>query len=142
MGYYTRYALSWQPQPDYKAKPNCEHTPSADAKFCPVCGKPTMPKELDALIVKYITGTPMSEMSFALQSNGDTHPETKWYAWFEDMLKMSAEIPNVLFKLHGEGEENGDIWDAYFLNGKGQHHRAEIVIKPCDPQAWTTTKPR
>ena len=34
------------------------------------------------------------------------------------MLCLSEQFPNVIFKLHGIGEENGDIWDAYYKAGK------------------------
>ena len=44
--------------------------------------------------------------------------------------------PNVLFKLHGEGDEQSDIWDAYFLDGKSQVHKAKITIDPCDSEKW------
>ncbi len=44
--------------------------------------------------------------------------EIKWYEHENDMITYSKKHPNVLFCLDGEGEENGDIWKAYFQNGK------------------------
>lgn len=41
----------------------------------------------------------------------DSDEETKWYENEDEMLELSQEFPEVLFKLHGEGEESGDIWD-------------------------------
>lgn len=43
----------------------------------------------------------------------------KWYTWQEDMVSISVKYPEQFIKLHGEGEdEDNDVWDAYFLNGK------------------------
>lgn len=45
--------------------------------------------------------------------------ETKWYDHHEDMIEFSKKHPNAVFLLSGEGEEQGDIWKAYYKNGKG-----------------------
>lgn len=70
--------------------------------------------------------------SYALSSDGSTQDETKWYGHKDDLKEFSKKYPTVLFCLHGEGEEAGDIWDQYFLNGKVQVCKAEIVIPPFD----------
>lgn len=62
----------------------------------------------------------------------DSDEETKWYENEDEMLELSQEFPDVLFKLHGEGEESGDIWDKYFMNGKMQYCPAEIHIPEFD----------
>ena len=46
--------------------------------------------------------------------------DVKWYQHNEDMKKISEKYKNVVFKLHGNGEEGGDIWEAYYKNGKMQ----------------------
>lgn len=56
----------------------------------------------------------------------------KWYEWKEHMLQVSSEFPEVLLKLEGEGEEAGDMWHAYFKNGKFQDCRGEVVYPPFD----------
>ena len=58
----------------------------------------------------------------------------KWYDHADDMLAISNKHPNILFKVHGEGEEVGDIWDKWFLNGKMQVCEAKIVIPDFDPE--------
>jgi hypothetical protein len=56
----------------------------------------------------------------------------KWYEHETDMRVYSLKHPNTLFKLSGEGEESGDIWAEYYLNGKMQKVYAEIVLAPFD----------
>lgn len=56
----------------------------------------------------------------------------KWYEHEENMREISREFPHILFELHGEGEESGDIWDEYYRDGMMQRCSAEIVIPPFD----------
>jgi len=56
----------------------------------------------------------------------------KWYDALENMKSVSKLYPDVLFTLDGEGEEAGDIWTAYFKNGKMQYEKAVIQTAPFD----------
>jgi len=58
--------------------------------------------------------------------------EAKWYGWVQDMTKLSQMYPNTLFKLSGDGEENGDQWICYFKDGKKQLCEAKISFDPFD----------
>lgn len=58
----------------------------------------------------------------------------KWYEWTENMKELSLVFPDTLFILEGEGEESGDLWKAYFKNGKSQEIRAEVVFEEFDPE--------
>ena len=60
-------------------------------------------------------------------------PDT-WYDHEIDMIDLSKKFPDILFCLQGTGEENEDIWEKYFQNGKMQRCYAEIVIPPYDPE--------
>ena len=52
----------------------------------------------------------------------------KWYDFDIDMKKLSLKHPNTVFKLNGNGEENGDIWVSYYKNGKSHYNKAVIVL--------------
>lgn len=58
--------------------------------------------------------------------------EVKWYDWEEDMKKVSLQFSDIVLILEGEGEESGDIWRAYFKNGKYQYCPAEITFDEFD----------
>lgn len=59
--------------------------------------------------------------------------QTKWYEHHEDMKTISKKYPKVLFLLYGYGEENGDMWRAYYYGGECKERiEAEIVFKEFD----------
>jgi hypothetical protein len=140
MGYATRFNLSWSRQEEYRDVPNCEHKPHPTQKFCPECGVPAGVIDLDQVVGTYILNN--EDMRYVLSDDGSSGGSGKWYSHWNDMIAMSKAIPTVLFKLRGEGEENGDSWDAYFLNGLGQNHFAQITIAPMDPRAWSAQPKR
>lgn len=73
---------------------------------------------------------------FTKEEDGDTvylaDEPRKWYESTADMKEMSIRFEDVLFKLHGEGEEAGDLWDEYYLNGKHQRCNAILTYEPFD----------
>ena len=54
--------------------------------------------------------------------------ECKWDSHLKDMKELSSKYPKVLFTLHAEGEESGDVWKGYFKGGKAQIEKAVITI--------------
>lgn len=64
----------------------------------------------------------------------------KWYDHDEDCAAMSLRFPGVVFKLHGEGEETGDMWDAYYCDGLCQICRAKFVFPEFDPNKLMTVQ--
>ena len=58
--------------------------------------------------------------------------ECKWYQHEDDMKRFSKLYPHILFELSGEGEESGDIWKKYFLNGKMQTCNVKMEFEPFD----------
>jgi hypothetical protein len=69
---------------------------------------------------------------YELPLNSDEWDSMKWYCWEADVKVLSKEYPNVLFVLSGEGEDSGDIWRAYFMNGEVQEVQARIVFDEVD----------
>ena len=55
----------------------------------------------------------------------------KWYDHEEHMVKISKRYPDVIFVLHGEGEEHGDLWNEYYSNG--EYERVDAVITFPEP---------
>ena len=91
---------------------------------------------LDAVIANLLET--VEEARYALDNDGSTSGnESKWYEHQEEMREFSKLHPSVLFTLHGEGEENGDIWDEYYLNGKLQVVKAQMQIAPFDAKKLT-----
>jgi hypothetical protein len=72
-------------------------------------------------------------MRYVLEPDGTSSDAAKWYEHETDIGGMSAAFPNVLLMLSGEGEESGDIWRKYFLNGKMQVAKARIEFDAFDP---------
>ncbi|MEI2465158.1 hypothetical protein [Niallia taxi] len=48
------------------------------------------------------------------------------------MREISKLYPGVIFKLHGEGEESGDVWYKYFKDGKMQDCPAKLAFDEYD----------
>ena len=102
MGYSTNYEL--------------EHDDSL--LFCPTCGTANA-IDHEQLIVEQVGYSPFET-------------ECKWYDNILDMVEYSKKHPDILFTLHGKGEENDDIWKAYFKNGKYRKEKAGVQIAEFD----------
>ena len=103
MGYYTRHWLKIQD----------------GSKADLTCGE-ILNKTIEKL-------TELDVMDYALDENLYPYDGVKWYDHKDHMKILSNEIKNVVFLLEGEGEESGDIWKEYWLNGRYQR---------CDAQIW------
>lgn len=130
MGYCTRYRLEWEIPQDMQPGRSCNHQKPDSANFCPECGIPIADIAPDDMIGDYIEEN--NDMHYAIDRNGDPEESTKWYSHKEDMAKMSKAFPGVLFTLHGEGEEAGDLWVEYYLDGKIQREDAKIIYAEFD----------
>jgi len=58
--------------------------------------------------------------------------ECKWYNHVEHMKEVSEKNPSIVFKLQGEGEDPGDMWNKYFKNGKMQVCKVQFIFPPYD----------
>lgn len=59
----------------------------------------------------------------------------KWYDHEKHMVEISKKYPNIVFILHGEGEEPDDMWNEYYCAGVFERVDAEIIYpKPKNPK--------
>jgi len=105
MGYYTNFELSWIWPPE---------------KFS---------YEEEAEIENFVSESENYGFYDAYDDNGES---LKWYDWKEDMKGFSKKYPETLFTLIGKGEESGDLWKAYFKDGKMQLVEAQITYEKFD----------
>lgn len=89
------------------------------------------PEETPDTIIESLRST-NPEAEYAIDENGDTAESCKWYSYEQEMREFSKSYPNWLFQLDGEGEESGDIWRKYFVNGKMQDANARTVYDDFD----------
>ena len=69
-------------------------------------------------------------IDYALSEDLSTSAPATWYDYDEDMLEVSRAFPRVHFVLSGDGDDNEDIWEHHFWNGKSAKYKAEIRIPP------------
>ena len=115
MGYYTRYSITAY---DYKSGQK---------------------EKIAAIIDEYTTGFIGEALTIAndvmsIVGYNPTVNSCKWYGHEADMMLVSKKHPTILFRVYGAGEESGDIWDKWFLNGKMQTCKAQIIIPDFDPK--------
>lgn len=72
------------------------------------------------------------DIEWAMDENGQRNEPCKWYDHEEHMKEISKLYPGVIFKLHGEGEESGDVWYKYFKDGKMQDCPARLTFDEYD----------
>lgn len=71
---------------------------------------------------------------YALDEDGGTREGCKWYEHDDDLKNFSKqpEYKDVLFTLSGTGEEGGDLWKLYVMNGKAQLAKAKMTYDAFD----------
>jgi hypothetical protein len=82
------------------------------------------------LIRKFLAES--DEASMALEEDGSTNEECKWYDHEEDMIGLSKQYPNLVFELYGKGED-GEQWKKYFKDGKIQIAHGKITFDLYSP---------
>jgi hypothetical protein len=83
-------------------------------------------------ILQSLNEDEFDDLFWAIDEDGDTRDEAKWYNHEKDMVRLSLKFPDVVFELRGEGEENDDMWYKYFKNGKMQSCYAKITYDEYD----------
>lgn len=77
------------------------------------------------------------EASYCLEPDGSSSESGKWYDHEEDLLEFSRQNPGILFTLEGKGQEQGDHWKKYFMNGMIQIEEAQVTIGDFDLKKLT-----
>lgn len=112
MGYYTHVKLSFEIQDGCKMD-------EGDVE--------------DYLITYVFDANRWEEEGFLYDMLNNDLDSLKWYGeMIKGMKDASLSFPDVLFIVHGEGEENTDIWDEYYLNGKYYKNEAIITMPEFD----------
>lgn len=114
MGYYTKYTLMVYDPEDY--------------------GGLAVVNQEDAFCNDELTEQHAEVISEIAGYNYLFEESCKWYDHEEEMRAYSEKNPHLVFKLHGEGEESGDLWDKWFVGGKMQRCEARITYEPFDPK--------
>lgn len=73
-----------------------------------------------------------ADAKYAMTKDGETNDSCKWYNHEKELRQFSTKYPRWLFTLEGKGEESGDLWKKYFVNGKMQSAKAKIVFDEFD----------
>lgn len=63
----------------------------------------------------------------------------KWYDHEEHVCAVSREIPDVIIRVDGSGEDAGDVWTMYALNGSVVKHRQPKWEPPPPDERWLST---
>ena len=133
MGYYTTYDLEIDNIGENLFVRQCEHDNPSDATFCMTCGKQIRETLATDIVWDYIASAPeLENLRYAVGAEGEGGNSCKWYKHKEDMKALSAKFPGILFTLHGEGEESEDLWVQYWLGGKCQEEKAQVVFGSFD----------
>lgn len=112
MGYHTRYSLKLAPD-------------TSEARAAAIAA------------IAEETGCDSGMVDAMLYS--DT--SARWYTHEAEMLVVSASLPEIVFSLHGSGDEDGDRWVKHFKAGGVQRHRqGEWTPPDFDPSAPMDTK--
>ena len=102
---------------------------------CPECGKQAnahVEDAVEAWLAEQQAAN--SDFCYGVTSEGESADSVKWYGWKTDVARLSKQFPTVLFTLRGDGEDNEDMWVAYFLGGKCQYEKAQIAFPPFDAE--------
>ena len=76
-------------------------------------------------------GTKISEPLETILEEG--YITAKWYDHDRDMIKLSKQFPEIVFRLKGLGESSDDMYMIYYNQGKMQFALAEISYRAFNP---------
>lgn len=139
MGYLTTFELRWKPVGDYAVPQNPETTRLLDA-LSQIGDKTAADALAERSGLKLITldewvGEQIEnneDANYCLAPNGEADQSGKWYDYETWLRDLSSRMHGVLFCMGGEGEEGGDLWKCFALDGKIQKCKATIAFPEFD----------
>lgn len=154
MGYYTRFSLDITPLKGSQEKEVTFDTLISEGESNQLSQEDMvkylkMLKETNGKAVKVPVTfeTIMKQLreevenaGYAMEEDGGAAQEMKWYDYKTDIAEFTKKYPDWLFTLQGEGEESGDLWKCYFVNGKVQVSVPRIVYDEFDPTQLVNAK--
>jgi len=66
----------------------------------------------------------------------DGEVQLRWYDHYEDMIEFSKKHKNIMFRLTGFGDNNGDIWRSYFHDGIAWNWELEYDLPQIDDMPY------
>lgn len=78
----------------------------------------------------YLSATdygPLLENFYEYRDGTYSWGDIKWYEFEEDMTEISKRNPDLFFTLYGDGEQDDDLWVAYFYRGQSEKFDAVIT---------------
>lgn len=109
MGYYTTYSISAVDQ-----RPLANRTSLGEEFF-------------SSLGLGYSSEVYRKDDGRFLVAGGE---QLKWYHHDEHMIEASSKNKGIVLILDGEGEDQGDVWCKFYLNGKLVHEWQPESPKP------------
>lgn len=134
MGYYTNYTLEYtlpEKEEDSLVSEFIQNCKKANIEIPPqlkITGLPLEHSLIEWLELEYS----LPDYDGGLIQFLNNSINLKWYDHEKHLLETSKKFPTILFVLTGEGEEPGDVWKKYFLGGKIQRAKGNIVFESFD----------
>lgn len=85
-------------------------------------------KERDLISYVFCEGEVYTDYRGNNCGSWDGSDQCKWHNHEQDMEALSRAFPEVTFCLHGNGEDNYDEWEEYWLNGDCETCRVEVYM--------------
>jgi len=130
----------------YKLTLDCEEcesegyliTKSGNQISCPKCSLLRGPSIDNAIknirkMVDEMIGIPDGWKGFVKGLVLGNHDQSKWYDHPDHMKILSEKFSNIGFILSGEGEEAGDMWIKYYLDGVCTEYKMPEWVPPSPP---------
>lgn len=92
------------------------------------------PNEMDKYDIINRLREDYEEAQRGLSEDGSSEEVVHWYDAEKNLLAFSKEFPNWFFELTIVGEENGDFRRIYFLDGKRQSVKGNVVYPEFDAE--------